>query len=270
MADLRIGGMALKDGVLLQSEDNWAAAVRMPDGSVKVRSGPKSRLPGRGVFDRVPVVRGVTRLIETITALPAMRHELGRPVLPQEEPALLAAALASAAATVVLRKTMTRAPLARELVVSALSIVPALLAVRLTELSRLHGAEHKSVAAYETGGDPETAAKEHDRCGTNLLGPLLLTNLAGGLVLRAAQRDNDPLATLAMGLVSLGSAFEIFSWMARHRGHPLADLLRAPGLTIQRVLTTREPTGEQLDVAQSALGELLRREGVAPAPAAAV
>jgi uncharacterized protein YqhQ len=267
VADLRIGGMALRDGVLLQSQDNWAAAVRLPDGSVKVRSGHKSRLPGRGVFDRVPVVRGVSRLIETTTALPAMRRELGRPVLPQEDPVLLAAALASATATVVLRKTMKTAPLARELVVSALSIVPALLAVRLSELSRYHGAEHKSVAAYETGGDPATAAKEHDRCGTNLIGPLLLTNLAGGLVLRAARRDNEPLPTLVVGLVSLGSAFELFSWMARHHGHPLADLLRAPGLTIQRLLTTREPSGEQLDIAQSALEELLRVEGVAPAPA---
>ena len=270
MTDLRIGGMALRDGVLLQSQDNWAAAVRLPDGSVKVRSGPKNRLPGRGAFDRVPVVRGVTRLIETTTALPAMRRELGRPVLPQEEPALLAAAVASAVVTVALRKTMKTAPLARELVISVLSIVPALLAVRFTELSRLHGAEHKSVAAYETGGDPETAAKEHDRCGTNLLGPLLLTNLAGGLVLRATKRDTDPLATLAAGLVSLGSAFEIFSWMARHRGHPLAGLLRAPGLTIQRVFTTREPSGEQLDVAQAALEELLRTEGVAPVSAGAV
>jgi uncharacterized protein YqhQ len=57
--------------------------------------------------------------------------------------------------------------------------------------------------------------------------------------------------------------------MAGHRGHPLADLLRVPGLTIQRLLTTREPTGEQLDVAQAALEELLRREGVAPAPSGA-
>ena len=88
--------------------------------------------------------------------------------------------------------------------------------------------------------------------------------------MRAAKRDTDPLSTLAVGLASLGSAFEIFSWMARHRGDPLADLLRAPGLTIQRLFTTREPTGEQLDVAQSALQELLKREGVAPKPAVAV
>ncbi len=71
-----------------------------------------------------------------------------------------------------------------------------------------------------------------------------------------------------MGFVSLGSAFEIFSWMARHHGHPLADLLRAPGLTIQRLFTTREPTGDQLDVAQSALAELLRGRASAPASAA--
>lgn len=268
MADVRIGGMALRDGVLLQSQDNWAAAVRLPDGDIEVRSGAKGRLPGRGAFDRLPVVRGVTRLLETTTALPAMRRELGRPVLPQEEPAVLWAALAGATATVVLRKTMRSAPFVRELLVSALSLAPALLAVRATELSRFHGAEHKSVAAYETGGDPETAAKEHDRCGTNLIGPLLLTNLAGGLVLRAADADNQPLPTLLMGLVSLGSAFEIFTWMARHRGHPLADLLRAPGIVMQRLLTTREPTDDQLDVAQSALAELLRLEGVAPAPAA--
>ena len=68
-----------------------------------------------------------------------------------------------------------------------------------------------------------------------------------------------------MGLVSLGSAFEIFSWMARHRGHPLADLLRVPGVTMQRLFTTREPSDDQLDVAQAALKELLRTEGVATA-----
>ncbi len=270
MADLRIGGMALRDGVLLQSQDNWAAAIRLPDGSVEVRSGARSRLPGRAVLERVPVARGVGRLLETVSALPAMRRGLGRSVLPQEEPAVVGAAVASALATVALRKTMKSAPLARELTISLLSIAPALLAVRMTELSRFHGAEHKSVAAFESGGDPRTAAKEHDRCGTNLLGPIMLTNLAGGLVLRATGRDDQPLPTLLMGLVSLGSAFEIFSWMSRHRGHPLADLLRAPGITLQRLLTTREPTGDQLDVAQAALGELLRREGAEPAPAAAV
>ena len=264
MADLRIGGMALREGVLLQTQDNWAAAVRLPDGSIRVRSGAKPRLPGHEAFDRVPLVRGVARMVEMTSSLPAMRRELGQSVLPQEDPALLAATAASAAVTVALRGAMKRAPLARELMVSALSVLPALLAVRATELSRFHGAEHKSVAAYESHGEPAEAAKEHDRCGSNLLGPLLLTNLAGGLVLRATRRDTAPLPTLLVGLASLGSAFELFSWMSRHKGHPLAEMLRLPGVTIQRVFTTREPTVDQLDVAQASLRELLRLEGVEP------
>jgi uncharacterized protein YqhQ len=268
VSDLRIGGMALREGVLLQSPDHWAAAVRLPDGSIKVRSGRKPRLPGHDALDRLPLARGVARMIEMTSSLPAMRRELDEPVLPQEDPTLLAATVASATATVFLRKVMKRAPLTRELMVAALSVFPALLAVRATELSRFHGAEHKSVAAYETGGDVESAAKEHDRCGSNLLGPLLLTNVAGGLFLRATGRDNKPLPTLLVGIVSLGSAFEIFSWMARHNGHPLADLLRAPGVTVQRLFTTREPTEDQLDVAQAALAELLRLEGREPEGAA--
>ena len=264
MADLTLGGMALRDGVMLLSRDNWAAAVRLPDGSVDVRSGVRSRLPGQGALDRVPVLRGVGRLAEMTLTLPAVRRELGRPVLPQEEPAVLWAAVASAAATVLLRRLLKRAPVGRELVISALSVAPALIAVRATDLSRFHGAEHKSVAAYETGGSAEDAAREHDRCGTNLIGPLLLTNMAGGLVLRATGNDERPLPNLLVGVASLGSAFEIFSWMTRNRGNRAADLLRAPGLALQRLLTTREPDDAQLEVAQSALAELLRREGVAP------
>ena len=171
VADLRIGGMALRDGVLLQSQDNWAAAIRLPDGSVEVRSGARRRLPGRAVLERVPVARGVGRLLETVSALPAMRRGLGRSVLPQEEPAVVGAAVASALATVALRKTMKSAPLARELTISLLSIAPALLAVRMTELSRFHGAEHKSVAAFEPGGDPRTAAKSTTAAARTCLAP---------------------------------------------------------------------------------------------------
>ena len=264
MADLTLGGMALRDGVLLLSRDNWAAAVRLPDGSVEVRSGGRTRLPGQAALDRVPVLRGLGRLAEMTMTLPAMRRQLGRPVLPQEEPAVFWAAAASATATLLLRRLLKRAPVARELAISALSIAPALIAVRATDLSRFHGAEHKSVAAYETGSSAEDAAREHDRCGTNLIGPLLLTNMAGGLVLHATGADERPLPNLLVGLASIGSAFEIFSWMTRNRGNRAADLLRAPGLALQHALTTREPAHDQLEVAESALAELLRREGVAP------
>lgn len=263
---VQLGGMALRDGVMLQSERHWAAAVRLPDGSLKVRSGEKALLPGRELLAQIPVARGVVRLGEAIAVLPRLRREIGQPVLPQEDPRLLGTSVLSAVAALVLRRGRSGSPLARELGIAALSLAPALLAIRDSELSRFHGAEHKSVAAFEKGGNAIEAGKEHERCGTNLIAPLLVTSTASNMLLRRWGAERNPLAVLLAGLVSIGSAVELFSWMAQHRGHPLAELLRTPGIEVQRLFTTREPSGEQLDVAEAALRELLRVESVS-APA---
>jgi len=257
--------MALRDGVLLQSERHWAAAVREADGSVRVVSGGKRSLPGRGLLQRVPLVRGLVRLGEALAVLPEVRRATGVPVLPHEDPRLLAATAASAAAATTLRLGRRGSPLLRELAAVGASFVPVLVALRDSRLARYHGAEHKSIAAFESGAPATAAAREHERCGSNLLAPLALTSLASALLLRAAGRERQPLATLVAGLVSLGGAMEVFTWMARHPDHPLARLLRLPGVELQRLVTTGEPTPEQLDVAQAALEELLRLEGLAPA-----
>jgi uncharacterized protein YqhQ len=263
MSDVQIGGMALRDGVLLQSERYWAAAVRTPDGSVKVTSGGKSLLPGRDVMRQVPLVRGLSRLAESLTVLPAVRRGVGQPVLPQEDPRLLAATAASAVATVALRGTRRGSPLLKELAVAGMSLAPVLVMLRDSRLARYHGAEHKSIAAYEGGVDPASADKEHARCGSNLVAPLVLTSVAANLVLRASGRERKPLATMVAGLASVGAAMELFSWMARHQDNPVARTLSRPGIELQRAFTTSEPSADQLDVADSALKELLRLEDAA-------
>jgi uncharacterized protein YqhQ len=262
---MQLGGMALRDGVLLQSEGYWAAAVRDDDGGVKVVSGAKGQLPARETLRQVPVVRGLVRLGEAMAVLPAVRRKTGRPVLPHEDPRMLAATAASAVATVALRASGRGSPVARELAVVGVGLAPVLLALRDSRLSRYHGAEHKSVAAYESGGDAATEHKEHARCGSNLIAPILVTSLATNLVLRAAGKERQPLATFVAGLISIGTAMELFSWMSRHQDHPLARTLGRPGIEMQRLFTTSEPTEEQLDVADMALRELLRLEGEAPA-----
>jgi uncharacterized protein YqhQ len=267
-AALNLGGMALRDGVMLQSERRWAAAVRKPDGQIVVYSGDKSRLPGRELLTRVPVVRGLARLAEAMAVLPGLRRRVGGPVLPQEDPRLLAATAVSALGTVFLRRSGRGSPVAREAAIMGLSLAPALLALRDSELSRFHGAEHKSVAAYETGGAAGQAAKEHDRCGSNLVGPLVITNLVTNVMLRRAGRQSRPVPVLVAGLASIGAAAELFAWMARHRGNPVADVLRRPGIELQRRFTTSEPSQDQLDVAQAALKELVRLEGAALEPQA--
>ena len=258
---MQLGGMALRDGVLLQSDGYWAAAVREEDGGVKVVSGAKPQLPGREALRQVPVVRGLVRLGEAMAVLPAVRRKTGRPVLPQEDPRMLAATAASAVATVALRASRRGSPVVRELAVAGVGLAPVLLALRDSRLSRYHGAEHKSVAAYESGGDAVTEHKEHARCGSNLIAPMVVTSLATNLVLRAAGKERQPLATFLAGLVSIGTAMELFSWMSRHQDHPLARTLGKPGIEMQRLFTTSEPSEEQLDVADMALQELLRLEG---------
>ncbi len=262
---MQLGGMALRDGVLLQSDGHWAAAVREEGGAIRVVSGGKVRLPGREALRRVPVARGVVRLGEALAVLPAVRRATGTPVLPQEDPKLLAATAASAAVAVALRATRLGSPVLRELAVAGVSLAPVLVALRDSHLSRYHGAEHKRIAAYESGGDPADADKEHARCGSNLVAPMVVTSLATNLVLRAAGRERQPLATFVAGLVSIGTAMELFAWMSRNQDHPLARTLSRPGIEMQRLYTTSEPTTEQLDVADMALRELLRLEGEAPA-----
>jgi uncharacterized protein YqhQ len=262
---MQLGGMALRDGVLLQSDGYWAAAVRQEDGGVKVVSGAKPRLPARETLRQVPVVRGLVRLGEAMAVLPAVRRKTGRPVLPQEDPRMLVATAASAAATVALRASRSGSPVLRELAVAGVGLAPVLLALRDSRLSRYHGAEHKSVAAYESGGQAAAEHKEHARCGSNLIAPMVATSLTANLLLRAAGKERQPLATFVAGLVSIGTAMELFSWMSHHQDHPLARTLGRPGIEMQRLFTTSEPTEEQLDVADLALRELLRLEGDAPA-----
>ena len=146
--------MALRNGVLLQSERFWAAAVRRPGGGVNVTSGEKPRIPARDRLQRVPLLRGLLRLGESLAVLPAVRRSTGGPVLPQEDPRLLAATAASAVATLALRSSRRGSPLLKELAAAGVSLAPILLLLRDSRLARYHGAEHKSVAAYESGLDP--------------------------------------------------------------------------------------------------------------------
>jgi uncharacterized protein YqhQ len=143
--------------------------------------------------------------------------------------------------------------------VAGLSLLPALLALRGSELASYHGAEHKTIAAYEQGADAADTGKEHDRCGSNLVAPLLAGTAAGNVAARRAGL-RGPMADAVVGLGSVAFAVEVFAWSERNADSALARILRRPGHEIQRIFGTREPSSEQLDVARAALAEILRVE----------
>jgi uncharacterized protein YqhQ len=128
-------------------------------------------------------------------------------------------------------------------------------------LAAYHGVEHKAIGAYEQGRpDPAEVPKEHERCGSHLVGPLLVLSVAGQLAVERLVRRPGRLARGAAGIASVSAAVEIFAWSERHPDSPLARALRRPGTEIQRVLATREPTREQLEVGTAALAEVLQAE----------
>ena len=120
--------------------------------------------------------------------------------------------------------------------------------------------EHKAIAGYEDGADAADADKEHDRCGSHLVAPMLTAAAVGNVAMRRAGL-RGPAAEAAVGLGSAAVAVEVFAWGERHPDSAVTRMMRRPGFEIQRVIGTREPTPEQLEVGRAALAEILRVEG---------
>src|SRR3954471_15626592 len=253
---LRRGGMALRNGLLVHGPSHWAAAVRADDGSVKVASGPKPRVT---TFDDVPGLRGLVRLGEAFAVIPLVKKGLPEAKLAFENPSVLGVAAGASIAGALLRR---RAPgVSGELASSLIALAPALFALRGGELAAYHGVEHKAIAAYEADdADAGDADKEHERCGSHLMAPMLAANLAGTLLLKQAMERPTPLAAGAVALASTAAAVEIFAWSERHADSSLAKALKRPGYELQRAFGTREPDERQLEVGRAALDEILRVE----------
>ena len=251
---IRLGGMALLNGVLVHGPTSWAVAVRTDDGELRVASGAKSV---RGADVTNPLLRGPMRILDAFALLPRIRRARPEARLPFERPAVLASVVASAVVAHALRRSAALGPATRELLGGVVSLLPATLALRGSELAAYHGAEHISIGTYEHG---EPRGKEHERCGSHLIGPLLVTSAVGaGLAARAPEQARG-VARLAAGVGSVAAATEIFSWMVRNPEHPLARALAWPGHELQHRLATAEPDAGQLEVAEAALEACLRLE----------
>jgi uncharacterized protein YqhQ len=289
--DAPIGGQAVLEGVMMRGISVWAVAVRRPDGEVEVSSEPIMPWARRHRLWRMPVLRGVVALGESLKigfkalAISANAQleddDDGEPVeiggwvwgLTIMFSLLLAVGLffVVPVGLTSLIKDKLSSPLLFWLVEGILrtGIFIAYIAAisRLRDLRRVfeyHGAEHKTISCYEAEDELTPAraklySRLHPRCGTSFL--LIVMVLA---IFVFAPIGLPAwywlLASRILGIPLIaGLSYEVIKWAGKNRRKRWVRGLMWPGLMLQN-LTTREPDEEQLAVAIASLEAVLARE----------
>jgi len=286
-----IGGQAVLEGVMMRGPSAWALAVRKPDGEIAQVDYPISSVLLRHRWLRVPVVRGVVALGESlaigfralaISANYAAQEdgEEGEPPRELTRTQLIFAFAVAIGFAVVLFK-VSPALISNWLPISDnwFVIVEGLIRVGifvayltlislwpdLRRVFQYHAAEHKAINAYEAGDElePEVVQRHsliHVRCGTAfLLYVMVIAIFVFAFFGKLPWYWLIASRILALPLIA-GLAYEVIRFAGRHGSNPVLRAILAPGLWLQR-LTTRQPTLDQIEVSIRALREVLRLEG---------
>ena len=190
-----------------------------------------------------------------------VRMRLRAARLPFEDSRVIAAMLIASARQPGAPPPAARAP-PSERHAGGLGLAPAMVALSDRDLAAYHGVEHKAIGAYEAGSDdPASATKEHERCGSNLVVPMLVLSAAGQVLLERPLERPGPVARGGGRRRRAPRSPPRCSPGATATPRPsAARAFHRPGHEIQRLIATKEPTPEQLEVGVAALGEILRVE----------
>ena len=281
------GGQALIEGVMMRGSRRCAAAVRAPSGEIILHDEPISSPLYSGVWSRVPFVRGLGMLWDSLGL--GMRALTFSADVAAGDEAEFSGPLAwgtMAISLVIFLGIFFLGPAAAADALHRLlnfdsaflgNIIEGLIRLglilgymwligRIPDMQRgfaYHGAEHKTI----------NYPREHPRCGT---GFLLVVVVISVLVFALLGRPNILVrlgSRIVLIPVIVGIAYEYIRFTAKHMSSPIVRLLVVPQLALQR-LTTREPSLDMLEVGISALRCVLDSENLPvpsyePAPAEA-
>jgi uncharacterized protein YqhQ len=287
-----IGGQAVLEGVMMRGPSAWSVAVRKPDGEIAEVNRPISSFLLRHRWARLPVIRGVFALGESLAigfralAISAnyAAQEEGEDEEVQTELSRgqLLFAFGIAIGFALLLFKVSPALITSWLPIESTGwfvVVEGLIRVTifilylvivgfLPDLRRVfqyHAAEHKAINAYEAGDplEPEAVQRHsliHVRCGTAFL--LYVMVIAIFVFAFVGQPGWFWLIASRILLLPViaGIAYEVIRFAGKHPHNPILRVVLAPGLWLQR-LTTRAPSLDQIEVSIRALHEVLRLEG---------
>jgi uncharacterized protein YqhQ len=289
------GGQAVIEGVMIRGRTSVVTAMRRPGGDIAVVSKPVSSVT-QSRLRRIPFIRGVVVLLESMvlginslmaSANVAMEEE-------QEELSNKSLWLMIGSGALLVVAVFFVAPLFLTKLVNSLlpnsltfMIVEGIIRLAIfiaylkviglmPDIKRVfsyHGAEHKTVNAYEAGVPLEPAAiqnysRAHVRCGTSFLFLVLVIaiivfSLVGRQVLWLMVLYRIVLIPVIMGL-----GYEVIYFGARHTNNWFIKIVLAPGLWLQS-LTTGEPDDKQLEVAIAAMNKAVEIDRAEETPAVA-
>lgn len=269
---MNIGGQAVIEGVMMRNKEKFAVAVRLPDGTIKIKKEQSTFFPK---FLNIFFLRGMVglgyTLYDGVKALiwSSNQHLDSEEKLTKKEifgtiffsllgSLLLFVAIPFFSAQLIhpdgVIFNLLDGLFRTTLFIGYLVVISFMKEVKT--LFQYHGAEHKSIYCYEarqelTLENVRKFSRFHPRCGTSfifivlLLSILAFTLISGPWWIKLTGR-------LALLPAIAGISYELIKLSDRFQGKALVSMLIAPGLWLQRI-TTNEPTDEQLEVGIAAL-----------------
>jgi len=293
-----VGGQAVLEGVMMRSPHAWGISVRKPDGTISTHSEPLERLSERHKWMGWPVVRGVITLGQAmVLGFRALRYSADVALdIPAKEgeaeakkteisgwvaalniilsvgffiflykfvPLVAATRLKNAYPAFGSQVAFNAVDGVIRLALFLLFIWAVSLMSDIRRVYQYHGAEHKTVFAFESHDplDPrhvQAYSTFHPRCGTSFLMTVMIISILIYMLFPAHTFLTRFALRIALLPVIAGVSYELIRFAAKH-GKSLFALLTKPGLWLQRI-TTKQPADDQVECAISALNEAMELE----------
>lgn len=286
MKSSNIGGQAVLEGVMMKNGDQYAVAVRKPDGEIALQKEVYDGIVKWKKLTKIPFVRGIFSFVDslvlgmkTLSYSASFFEEEEKEELTEKEAAKkekrenLIMGITMACSVVIavaifmvlpyllsnLLKPFVPGRFARTVIEGIVRIVLfiayILLISKMKDIQRVfmyHGAEHKCINCIEHGMDltvenVRKSSKQHKRCGTSFLFFVLFVSIIVCFFITTESPVLRVLLRIALLPVIAGISYEIIR-LAGNTEHPVVELLSKPGLALQN-LTTKEPDDDMIEVA---------------------
>lgn len=297
--NIRAGGQAVIEGVMMLVNGGWAMAVRKKDGEIVVESKPYTRWTEKNAFNKLPLVRGVVSFIEMMN-LGMDSINRSADIYYETDSGKSFKDIAMTVLSVIIATALGLGlfvflpilignmlslqynQFAFNLFIGALRFVFFFIYIMLISLMKdikrlfmYHGAEHKAVFAFEDGVEltPENISKystKHPRCGTSFIFIVIATAIIfyavfDTIIFTKLNIPNNPLNRfinhIALLPVVSAIAFEILTLAGKYFRNPIVKALILPGLLFQYI-TTKEPDSDMLEVSIKSLKAALKAAGL--------